>query len=50
MPSAPLTPVQSTVVANAARLLEDGRAADAANAISPLIGQGCRHPDALMVY
>ena len=50
MPGAPLTPVQSTVVANAARLLEDGRAADAANAISPLIGQGCRHPDALMVY
>lgn len=47
---APLTPEQSSVAAKAAHLLEQGRAAEAANAVAPLIRQGCRHPDPLMIY
>jgi tetratricopeptide (TPR) repeat protein len=50
MPAAPLTSEQSSVVAGAARLLEQGRAVEAANAVEPLIEAGCRHPDALMIY
>jgi len=37
MPAAPLTSEQSNIVAEAARLLEQGRAAEAANAIAPLM-------------
>jgi tetratricopeptide (TPR) repeat protein len=50
MPAAPLTPEQSSTVASAARLLEQGRANEAANAVTSLLGEGCRHPDALMIY
>jgi len=50
MPAAPLTSEQSNIVAEAARLLEQGRAAEAANAVAPLIQAGCRHADALMIY
>lgn len=50
MPAAPLTPQQSSVVGDAAHLLEQGRPADAANAVAPIIRNGCRHPDPLMIY
>jgi tetratricopeptide (TPR) repeat protein len=50
MPAAALTPEQSSVVANAARLLEQERAAEAANLVAPLIRAGCHHPDPLMIY
>jgi len=50
MSAAPLTAEQSSAVANAAQLLEQGRAAEAANVVAPLIRAGCRHPDPLMIY
>ena len=50
MPAAPLTQTQSSAVANAARLLEQGRAAEAADAVAPVIRSGCLHPDPLMIY
>ena len=50
MPAAPLTPAQLSAVGEAAQLLEQGRAAEAANAVALLIRDGCRHPDPLMIY
>src|SRR5512146_1660469 len=50
MPAAPLTLEQSSAVASAAALLEQGRASEAANAVAPIIRDGCCHPDPLMIY
>src|SRR5947208_8174800 len=50
MSAAPLTPAQWSLVADAAQLLEHGRAQDAAAEVAPLITAGCRHPDPLMIY
>ena len=50
MPAAPLTLEQSSAVASAAALLEQGRASEAINVVAPIIRDGCFHPDPLMIY
>ena len=50
MPAAPLTSAETNAVADAARLLEHGRSAEAADAVAAIVRGGSRHPDALMIY
>ena len=50
MPTAALRPDEANALSGAAQLLNAGRAQEAAAKVGPLIANGLRHPDVLMVY
>jgi uncharacterized protein (TIGR02466 family) len=50
MPKPALGPAEAATLNQAVRLLESGRAQDAADRVAPLIAGGSRHPDILMLY
>ena len=50
MPTAALSPDEANALTSAAQLLSAGRAEEAAARVAPLIANGLRHPDVLMVY
>src|ERR1043165_7434798 len=50
MPTADLRPDETQALTSAAQLLGAGRAQEAAAKVAPLIANGLRHPDVLMVY
>jgi tetratricopeptide (TPR) repeat protein len=50
MPTAALRPDEANALSGAAQLLNAGRPQEAAAKVAPLIANGLRHPDVLMVY
>jgi tetratricopeptide (TPR) repeat protein len=50
MPTAALRPDEANALSGAAQLLNAGRPQEAAAKVAPLIANGLRHPDILMVY
>jgi tetratricopeptide (TPR) repeat protein len=50
MPTVALRPDEANALSGAAQLLSAGRAEEAAARVAPLIANGLRHPDILMVY